>query len=367
MATICLNMIVKNESANIGRLFESVKDFIDYFVIVDTGSTDNTKEIIEEFKSVVPGELHEMEWKNFGWNRTESIKLTKGKADYVLLLDGDDTININDIDGFKSKLSGDGYHIHHTGNLDFTLPRLITSKNDWRFIGVTHEYIDCPQSKNFVDQRELTITHHADGGCRSDKFTRDIELLEQGIEDEPLNSRYYFYLAQSYKDIGDWSKAVDMYLKRASMGGWNEEIYYSYYQIVRGYIHFIEINLSEVTGKDYESKMLSALLKGFEVNPDRAEALYEVIRYYRKTSQYKKAIPFLDYVNRVKYPNQLLFIEKPVYDWKLLDEVAIVQYWVGQYKECKDNCNKILSSGFLPAREVDRIKGHIKFCDAKLK
>lgn len=363
MATICLNMIVKNEAANIGRLFNSVKDFIDYFVIVDTGSTDNTKEIIEEFKSTVPGELHQMEWRNFGWNRTESIKLTKGKADFVLLLDADDTINIDDIKQFKSRLYGDGYHIHHTGSLDFTLPRLVRASHDWRFVGVTHEYITCPKAHNFIDQRELTITHHADGGCRSDKFTRDIELLEQGIIDEPDNSRYVFYLAQSYKDIGNWNKALENYHKRSEMGGWTEEVYYCYYQMVRGYIHLMKTHKN-----DTESDMLQSLIRGFSVNPSRAEAVYEVIRYYRITEQYHKALPFATHASTLSYPyDQKLFIVKPIYDWMLLDEIAIVQYWTGLYKECKDTCRRILESGHLPSSQLDRINNHIKFCDMQLK
>lgn len=361
MATICLNMIVKNESANLSRLFNSVKDFIDYFVIVDTGSTDNTKEIIKAFKDVVPGELHEMNWVNFGWNRSESIKLTKDKTDYVLLLDGDDTINIKDIKSFKDSLNGDGYHIHHTGNLDYTLPRLITSKHNWRFEGVTHEYITCPEGANFKDQRELTITHHADGGCRSDKFTRDIQLLENGLIDEPYNARYLFYLAQSYKDVGQWDKAFKTYKKRAEMGGWNEEVYYCYYQMVNAQIYLVK------QGLNTEGDMLEYLMKSIEVNPERVEALYSVIRHYRITEKYRKAIVYSEYALSVTYPlNQKLFIERDIYTWKLLDEISICQYWIGNYQECKSNCNKLINSGLLPSSEINRIQGHIEYCDINL-
>lgn len=353
-------MIVKNEAKNLPRLFDSVKDFIDYFVIVDTGSTDNTKEIIEEFKRTVPGELHEMEWKNFGWNRSQSIKLTKGKADFVLLLDGDDTIHIDNIEEFKKNLKGDGYHIHHNGNLDFTLPRLINANHNWAFVGVTHEYITCPQGQNFIDQRDLTITHHADGGCRSDKFTRDIELLEQGIIDEPYNSRYYFYLAQSYKDVGNWKKAIENYKKRSEMGGWMEEVYYSIYQHIRGLIAL------DKNGNN-ESEILTLLMKGFAINPKRAEALYEVIRYYRVREEYQKALVFTSHAYKVEYPySQKLFIEKEVYDWKLLDEVAIVQYWVGNFAQCKHDCEKLLKSGLLPIHQVPRISNHVKFSEEQM-
>ena len=91
MSTLCLNMIVKNEEAVIERALSSVLDIIDYWCIVDTGSTDRTKEIILEVLGDIPGELVESEWVNFGHNRTESVELANGKADYILLMDADMT------------------------------------------------------------------------------------------------------------------------------------------------------------------------------------------------------------------------------------------------------------------------------------
>ena len=66
---ICLNMIVKNEEPVIERCLATVKPYIDYWVIVDTGSTDNTMEKIRNFMKDVPGELHECPWQNFEFNR----------------------------------------------------------------------------------------------------------------------------------------------------------------------------------------------------------------------------------------------------------------------------------------------------------
>src|SRR5574340_542399 len=90
--TICLNMIVKNESKVIERCLASVKPIIDTWVIVDTGSTDGTQAIVREFLKDIPGELHERPWVNFGHNRNEALELARGKADYLLLIDADDKL-----------------------------------------------------------------------------------------------------------------------------------------------------------------------------------------------------------------------------------------------------------------------------------
>ena len=87
--TVCLAMIVKNESAVIERCLNSARHLFDYWVICDTGSDDGTPEIITQTLSGIPGELHKRPWRNFGSNRTELMHLARGKADYLLLLDAD--------------------------------------------------------------------------------------------------------------------------------------------------------------------------------------------------------------------------------------------------------------------------------------
>ena len=89
---ICLAMIVKNEAGVIERCLSSVENIIDYWVIVDTGSTDGTQELIKKTmeRYGIPGELHEREWVNFEVNRNQSLDLARGKAEYTLVIDADD-------------------------------------------------------------------------------------------------------------------------------------------------------------------------------------------------------------------------------------------------------------------------------------
>ena len=82
MATVCLSMIVKNETKILHECLDSIHAHIDYWVIVDTGSTDGTQEYIKKYfeEKGIPGELHERPWVGFGHNRSEALDLCVGKS-----------------------------------------------------------------------------------------------------------------------------------------------------------------------------------------------------------------------------------------------------------------------------------------------
>src|SRR3954469_3762561 len=91
-ASVCLNMIVKNESKVIARCLKAARPLVDHWVIVDTGSTDGTQDLVRALLKDVPGELHERPWQDFAHNRAEALELARGKADYLLVVDADDSL-----------------------------------------------------------------------------------------------------------------------------------------------------------------------------------------------------------------------------------------------------------------------------------
>lgn len=85
---ICLNMILRNESHVIRDLISPLAHLIDYWVIVDTGSDDETQDVIRQSMAdlEVPGEFHERSWRDFGYNRAEAIELAQGRADFTWVM-----------------------------------------------------------------------------------------------------------------------------------------------------------------------------------------------------------------------------------------------------------------------------------------
>ncbi len=352
--TVCLNMIVKNESKVISRCLSSVRGVIDYWVIVDTGSTDGTQDVIRRSLDGLPGELHERPWKNFGHNRSEALALARGKADYTLIIDADEELVVPL--GFRwPALTMDSYQIKtELLNLVYYRTQLVRSALDWRYVGVLHEYPACPEAHTCAPLDGLINRPRADGARSADpdKYKRDAAILEEALQSEPGNDRYVFYLGQSYRDAGVPDKALEAYRRRARMGGWAEETWYSMFQIAR---------LTE-TLRMPEHLVVEGYLHAYQNRPTRAESLCELARYYRSLDKFQLAFLFASAAVDIPMPSDILFVDGATYAWRALDEFAISGYYVGKHAEALAANERLLASGRLPEGERPRILRNLAFC-----
>jgi len=314
-------MIVKNEGKIIERLLSSVIGIIDTYCICDTGSTDNTIELINKFFSErkMEGKVITEPFKNFEYNRNFSLKECEGMSDYILFLDADMIFEIRNFD--KNILSSyDSFHILQ-GNDTFFFGniRIVRNNGLFKYIGVTHEYISTPE-KNSVyhfKRNELFIKDVGDGGSKHDKFIRDINLLEEAIRVKPDCVRSHFYLANSYHDSRQYEKAIPIYERRIALGGWNQEVWYSYYRIGLCYK-----NLKQM------EKAICSWLEGYSYLPNRIENLYEIIKYYRDTSKHNLSHNFYkmakEVIARGEDRTGFLFLHNDIYEYKIDYEYTII-------------------------------------------
>ncbi|MFC4606347.1 glycosyltransferase [Streptomyces maoxianensis] len=332
--SICLCMIVKNESNVIERCLASVRDLVSTWVISDTGSTDGTQQLIRTALDGIPGELHEEPWVNFGHNRTLNIQHAHGKADYLLLLDADLVIRR---DGPLPRLTADSYMLRHEGATEYRIKRLIRGNIAWRYEGVTHEYITADQRHSQENFDALVIEDFADGGSRHDKFERDARLLSAELERDPANSRTVFYLAQTMRDMGRDDEAITLYERRAEMGGWAEEVYFA----------LLQVGILKDKADDWPGAM-DALSRAWESRPQRLEASYELSGRLRKLGRYRLAHSIVCAGLGQKPPEDLLFIQPWVYRWGLLFEFSITAYWVGDFTGSLKACDRLLAMPDVP-------------------
>jgi glycosyltransferase involved in cell wall biosynthesis len=343
--SICLNMIVKNEREVIENCLNSVKPFIEYWVIVDTGSSDGTQQAILNALQDIPGELHERPWRNFGENRSEAFDLAQGKADYILFMDADDHLEFKEgFDWEQKELTADFYCMWRgTRDFSYLKPQLVRADLPLRWVGVTHEYLSCDGPYTSETLEEVFYATGDGGASAKDpksKFGKNVALLVEGIKKEPNNERYAFYLAESYRDVGEKGKALEWFQKRIQMGGWDEELFWSKLQSA----HMLrDLGLPlEVVGEAY--------LHAHLYRPHRIETLYYLAELYNNGREYEKAYKTLKLWDDVVQPKDrdVLFNEDWITEYGLALQLSICAYYVGHYHEAIAACNRLIENEQTP-------------------
>jgi len=365
--TITLCMIVKDEEHVIKRCLESIYKYIDRYDISDTGSTDKTKEIIKEFfdEKGIPGEVHEIPWEGFGKSRTQALRNCDGKADYAWMIDADDSLEgdftqaLDFID--KTRFSSYSLKIGRGRNFTWWRNQIFKTEDRWRYVGVLHEYADCDdrQTKKMSQIHSDYFVHARTEGARNvgvtpeEKYLKDAAVLEDALLNpdsqnyDPTNDRYHFYLAQSYFDAGKYDKAKEWYEKRVKMGGWEEEAFYSLYRV----------GICSGLLEEPWEKTLMYFMMAWDARPWRAEPLHQISRVFRLNGKPRLAYLYATQAAKIPYPTQdILFLASDIYEWMCLDEITATAFYVGEFEQGLDACNRLLSENKLPSDQIPRIK-----------
>ncbi|MDP1836471.1 MAG: glycosyltransferase [Chlamydiales bacterium] len=340
---VCLNMIVKDEEQVIKRCLENVKPLIDYWVIVDTGSTDATQDIVKAVMHDVPGELHQSTWTNFGVNRTEAIRLVDGKADYVLFMDADDWLAYEK--GYQlPELTKDAYQMWRgSETFSYLKPQLVKTDLSWKWIGATHEYLTCDSRYSSEVLAGLKYVCGYDGARSRDpkKFLHNVKMLEDELKTDPTNHRNMFYLAESYRDARNPRKAIECYQKRVDMKGWQEEVYWSLFQIA----------LLKYEQKDDTDSVIEAFNRAHRYRPHRSETYYYLAQIYNQSGQYALAYECLKGREYLPKPaaKDILFNIDWIENWGIPYQLARSTCYLGRCEESLELCDRLLAMPNLPA------------------
>ena len=358
--TICLNMIVKNESHVISETLSNLCQYFDfsYWVICDTGSTDGTQQIIRDFfgEKGISGVLLEHEWRDFGHNRSLALSSAYNKTDYLLVFDADDRI----VGDFKlpTEMTADSYYMRLGQGFSWNRILIVNNRKKWCFKGVLHEFIDPIEPINgtiLIDGDYYISPGH--GGSRStteNKYLKDALILEKAFEDEPdegMKNRYAFYCAQSYRDACIPDKAIEWYKKCLTRSNWIQEKYYSSYMI--GNLYKQLNNMEEAT---------KYWLKTSEYDSERIEGIVDLCEYYRSVgSNLLVNLLYHKFKGYTKNPSNKLFVFNDKYKDVLEYNNSICAYYVNDKPSGYECCKQILKNKIAQGNILKQTENNINF------
>jgi len=366
MSTVCLSMIVKNESHCILKMLESAAKISDAIVIADTGSTDGTQDIIRKFgeEREIPTYVFERPFddfeksRNFGMQKARDVVQELGwnpNDCWTWWCDADETIIVND-KFTKNQFVNDLYMINtYIGQMKYTRNTFARVSKPFRFYGPVHEFIIC-EEKNITSG--LAENVHVDvkmigaswQGNIPTKYKSHAFVLEKYIDENRQDPRWIFYTAQSYHDSASvpdnkeeneerLRRSIKYYRERVSRNdGYAEEIYYSQFRI--GTIMRV---LEEPWNLTHQE-----LLKAYAIDPLRGESIKTIIDYYLQVGEWHMAYLYtkfakVNFHGKNPYPTRLLFVDEALYSWKFLEAHAAACFYTGRQQEAREAYNEILN------------------------
>jgi glycosyltransferase involved in cell wall biosynthesis len=362
MARLVLTQIMKNEAHVITRMLNSIRPIVDIICLVDTGSTDNTIEVVKNWGEQNKIETHVFEraFDNFENSRNYSIQMARevtagrGNDFWGFWLDADEMIEI--LPNFnKNNINKDLYMFNTYINvMKYTRNECYKLDKPFRFYGPVHEFIVCDE-KNITSglMDGLNVRVQMDGGSWKgnipEKYKSHAHVLEKYIDANRQDPRWIFYTAQSYHDSAclpdnreeneeRLRRSMKYYRERISRAdGYPEEIFYSQFR-VGTIMRVLEMPFSQT---------LNELMKAYSMDPLRAEPIKAIIDHYLSVGEWHHAYLFskfarVNFHGKNPYPQRLLFVDEALYIWKILEVHAAASFYTGRRDEAKQTFQEMV-------------------------
>jgi glycosyltransferase involved in cell wall biosynthesis len=291
LLTLC--MIVKDESEGIARTLASIKPWIDRWLIVDTGSADDTREIVRTAMAGVPGALHEAPFVDFSTTRNHALSLCGGETEFILSLDADDELegggalrSFLQSERAKTGPEHEAYRVRVDFGTAYDSVRVKRRHSGWRFVGAVHEILVHPE-RNLPSLRVPgAIIRHRPGPRSVERsrarWERDRAILERAVAANPSDTRSVFYLAQTCRWLGDVDAASEHFIRRIALGGWREEVYESRLQLAA---------IAEAGARPWP-EVQQLYLDAHAAAPHRAEPLHAIARHHDEHGEHALCLLF---------------------------------------------------------------------------
>lgn len=347
---IALLIMMKNEEQQLHISLESIIGYVDSIIAYDTGSTDNTLQILKDFteKHKIPLRLKQGKFVNFSVSRNISLDFADSftDIDFLLLLDVNDELKGGEklrkfaLEQIKTENSAYLMCQHWwSGRYDkyFNI-RFIKPRKGWRYKGSVHEFMFNIKEKRSLYRMSDDIILYQDrtkDNKSVKRFSTDKVLLLEDYKKDPTDTRVIFYLAQTCICLNQLEDAFNYYKLRSELDGFQEEKFHSYLNCGK---------ISEKLNHDWHVS-LSYYMKAVE-HSERVEPLIKLAEHYYRVKKWNLAYMFSHLACSLKYPEKsILFVDKTAYDYTRWHIMGIVAYYYGKYEEGKIACQKAIKAG----------------------
>ncbi len=329
MQNISLCMIVKNEENIIDKCLVSVQDIVDEVIIVDTGSTDRTKEIARKYTDAI----YDFEWID-DFSAARNFSFGKATKDYILWLDADDILQPKDRAEFKSlketlHSSVDAVMMKYNtgfdtqGNVTFSYfrERLVKRSCLFQWREPVHEYLEI--SGNIINS-DVCITHTKTAYAPTNRNLSIFEkLLSQGKE---LSLRGLYYYARELKDNGRFHEAIEYFNRFLLSGkGWVEDNIAACSELARCFGE-----------EEMQEQQFLALTRSFIYDTPRAEICCQIGYIYKTRGDYYKAVFWFQLATTLKKPeNSWGFFQNDFWGYVPCIELSVCYDRLGCRKEAE--------------------------------
>lgn len=333
--TISLCMIVKNEEDALENCLSSVAEIVDEIIIVDTGSTDKTKEIAQKFTD----NIYDFTWIH-DFSAARNFAFSKATKDYIMWLDADDIIRKKDqkkLKELKKTLSKDvdsvmmNYHLgfDSEGQPSFSIRRnrLVKRSRNFQWIGFVHEYLAVSGN---IFQSDIAITHNKQKEHTNRNLLIYENALANGLEFSPRDVYYY---ANECRDNGKYETAIEYYEKfLEDKKGWVEDNIQACGKLADCYKHL-----------DQKEKAIESCVRSFTYDTPRGEICCRLGFIYLNQSDYHKAIAWYKIAANLNIPENSPFLERHCYTWLPNLQLCLCYSKIGNNVEAK-KYNEIAAS-----------------------
>lgn len=329
-------IMVKNEATVMRDTMEPlIQAGIRSFLILDTGSTDNTIEVVQQIYadySITDGYIVEQPFIDFATSRNYALQCAEElfpHAGFFFMIDAEWYVqNPEQLLPLCAQYYYTPFHVFAVtisvgASEEITANRLFRAHQGAFFVGAVHEYIAL-DTVNIATPIYVKYSPRTAGLQKSiARLERDLTMLQESHRKEPEVVRYAFFIGQTYHCMQEIEKAAEWYDKASQMEGWDELLFISKHRAAQCY---------EALGN--WPLALATYLKAYAMRPTRAEPLVSIAIYYWNNGCPLLAYMFAQQALNIPYPDlDCCYINKVIYYEHRYDILARAAWFLGKYQE----------------------------------